>query len=217
MTEFNFFWDVNGNDTQTFMLGNIQQHNKDEVYGSNYIVNDCIPGIPYSIQATITNALTDESSEFSANEGKPVWFESNISEISFTKDHANLINFTLSEVSGTEINVNVTHTLNSYPDLISYTLKYELYAESICDPQCVTTYDLAVTEIDQYFPISELTSNTEYDVYYSLLVNPNDSLHNEWYYVYTHQHIGVISTPVTGNIHFDNQELANEFICQNIP
>jgi ribosome-associated toxin RatA of RatAB toxin-antitoxin module len=213
MSENIFYWDENGNDTQTFFLGNIHQYNKDQVFDSTYILKNCTPGIPYSIQATVTNALTDESSEFIANEGNLIWFESNISEISFTKDHANLINFTLNEVSACEINVNVTHTLQSYPDLISYTLKYELYTESSTDSQCVSTYHLDFNETDENFPISNLASNTEYNVYYSLLVNPNDNIHNEWYYINTHQHIGVINTPITGNLHFDNQELEEEFIC----
>jgi hypothetical protein len=215
MTDYTFHWDENGNDTQTFILGNIHQDNKDEVYGSSYILKGCIPGVPYSIKASLTNALTDESSEYNANEGKHVWFESNISELSFTKDYANLINLTLNGVCSTEINVNVTHTLDSYTELSTYTLRYELFAESTTDSKCVNSFEVTMSTFDKDldFPIAGLLPETEYDIYCSLIVNPNDNLHNEWYYVYTHKHIGVISTPVTGDSYFDNQDLADEFTC----
>jgi|TARA_B110000261_G_C13091247_1_gene359999 hypothetical protein len=213
MSDYTFHWDENGNDTQTFMLGNIHQNNKDDVYGSNYILKGCIPGVPYSIQASITNALTGESSDYNANEGNHVWFESNISELSFTKDYANLINLTLNGVSSTEINVNVTHTLDSYTELSTYTMRYELFAESTNDSKCVNSFEATMSTFDKDldFPIAGLLPETEYDIYCSLIVNPNDNVHNEWYYVYTHKHIGIVNTTRNLNIVFDNPDLAEEF------
>ena len=102
-----------------------------------------------------------------------------------------LIDISVNTVLADELSIEVSHTLDSYPDLEAYTFRYEFFAEDYTsgNVNSVSTYELTTTETEQLFPMVGLQSNTAYDVYCSIAVNPNDGVHNEWYYVQSHQFV----------------------------
>ena len=213
MSHHHFVWDTSGDATQVFDFGNIQQSNKNSVYDSTYTVTGFVPGVPYKISATATNVRTDESSVLAVNEGDTVWFESNIDAISFDKETAQDIYITVEEVLDTEILIRVSHNLHrNYNDEIDqYTIRYDFFAEANDEVHSISTYVLSTSETEQDFPFVGLSPNTSYDVYHSIVVNPNNGHQDGWYYVCSHKLLSSIHTTATRTIRFDQPELEQLF------
>lgn len=211
MTEHTFQWDTSGSDAQTFDLVSIHDGNKDAVFGSTYTVTGFVPGVPYKITATATNIRTDESIVFTPNDGDTVWFESNIDHLSFTKEHANTIDLSIDKIMSNEISIRVSHTLESYNDIENYTIRYDFFAEADGHTQSVSTYELSMTETEQVFPLMGLTPSTTYNLYYSIVVNPNNGSQDGWYYATSHTWLSTFHTFTVKNVEFDNPEIQQLF------
>jgi hypothetical protein len=212
MSDHRFVWDTSGDATQVFDFGNIQRSNMNSVYDSTYTVTGFVPGVPYKISATATNVRTDESSVFAVNEGDAVWFESNIDTISFDKEMAQGVDITVDTVLDTEISIRVSHALDGYGEEIDkYTIRYDFFAEANDEVHSISTYVLSTSETEQEFPFVGLSPNTSYDVFYSIVVNPNNGHQDGWYYVCSHKWLSSIHTTATRTIHFDQPELEQLF------
>jgi len=190
MTEKVFQWNPNGPNTQEFSLGVVDNTNKQRMEETVYKVENMTPGVPYAIHANVLNIRTNQYVTFDEISDS-VWIESNIDQITFTKDHSRQFNITATN-DNNQVVVRITHTL-THPDLLSlfetYHFKFDLFFETESDRQCFQTYETRIEDTDEYFPIPDLISGNEYNVYYSLLVKPGN---DTWYYVDVHQHVGQV-------------------------
>jgi len=198
MTDMTFQWNPEGDTTQEFSLGIVNNSNKDDIESTTFVIENLTPGVPYSLSANVTNIRTNQTTSFESL-SENVWIESNLDAISFNKDHAALCSVN-TVVENNQISVQITHSLDD-PDIRTlfetYRFQYEIFAETANDVQGFLTYELGIADDDEYFPLPGLSSDTSYLLYYSLLVNPND---DQWYYVEAHKPIGNASFSTTDTL-----------------
>ena len=220
-----FNWDVNGDVEQEFTLGIVRDSNKDEIKNSTYIVENLIPGIPYTITSNIVNQNNGETVSYNPmGNNEYMWFVSNIDSIVFNKDHALLINISGTLSTPTDPTKIIITTINSIDDadvletLKTYKIKFDLFVESEGHMECFHTYENNITDDEKYcIPMDPTLANRSVDVFYSLLVNPCDpnQLSEEWYYVNVHEHLCQILMPElpTQGLTFDSESLESLYNC----
>jgi hypothetical protein len=197
-----FQWNVTGDDTQSFVLGNIRQINKQQIFDTTYAIENLQPGVPYTMTANIKNRYTNETTSYNpmntGNIGETIWFESNIDGLLFTKEHSKLYNIVPIGYENDNIIIEISHDMPvEYIDGFSDTkFKFDIFAEPQNSPSpsiCLNTYEMESNNSYSEFAITDVESNLQYNIYYSMLVNENDT---KWLYMHSHVYVGNIQTIV---------------------
>lgn len=196
MTTTTLYWDAAGDDEQVFELGNVREITKEALYNTTFRMIGFEPGVPYTFETSVYNRYTNQT--VVQPESNVMWFTSELGDSLFQKEHAQLyrlssVQYTDGPEGGHYILVQMEHTLSSQTmdTLQGHSIKFDLYAEpspSSADQTsiCSHTYPLDIQDVNEEFVISNINSDTQYQMYFSLAVAANVDA-DSWKYVLVHQ------------------------------